>query len=167
MTIFEATLSNATVVLIPAVLAILVARFFNRPAVVRTLWLLVFLKLLTPPLAPLPCVDLTGVVDPVANGRTEISDFNLPPTAVAATDGLPVEFSFLTTASEGGTAKPDFTFDGNATLNLPSEVASPAAQSDDVVPFRATVPITTPTEWIFGLTALQGLTLLWLVGAAV
>lgn len=49
-TLLELTLSNAIVALVPAILAILVGLCCRRPALVHALWLLVLLKLLTPPL---------------------------------------------------------------------------------------------------------------------
>ncbi|MEM8678415.1 MAG: M56 family metallopeptidase [Planctomycetota bacterium] len=55
MTLWEAALSNAIWALIPAGLAIIASRGGKRPALVRVLWLLVFIKLITPPVFRVPC----------------------------------------------------------------------------------------------------------------
>jgi len=53
-TLLHAALSNAAVVAILAPLVSVFARFQRRPALVHSLWLLVLLKLFTPPLWPVP-----------------------------------------------------------------------------------------------------------------
>ena len=50
----ECALANAIVATLLALLAAGVARFANRPALAHTLWLLVLLKLITPPLFRVP-----------------------------------------------------------------------------------------------------------------
>ena len=55
MNLWEAALSNAIWVLIPAGLAVIISRGGQRPALTRVLWLLVFIKLITPPLFRVPC----------------------------------------------------------------------------------------------------------------
>jgi len=65
--LLSSALSNAVVASLLAVIVAAVARICRRPAVVHALWLLVLLKLLTPPLVPLPVTwlrtpDATPVV---------------------------------------------------------------------------------------------------------
>ena len=63
MSFVEAAVSNAIVATIPALLAIVCVRLGYKPALVRALWLLVFIKLVTPPLAPVPCWKVHPAVD--------------------------------------------------------------------------------------------------------
>ena len=53
-TILHTGLSNAVVASALALVAVLVGYFYRRPALIHGLWLLVLLKLLTPPLVPIP-----------------------------------------------------------------------------------------------------------------
>src|SRR5262249_8805325 len=50
----EMVLSNAVMATLLAVLAAVVSQLCRRPALVHSLWLLVLLKLITPPLLPVP-----------------------------------------------------------------------------------------------------------------
>src|SRR4051812_12799756 len=52
--LLEAGLSNLIVAGVLAALAAAVARWGNRPALAHGLWVLVLLKLVTPPVVPLP-----------------------------------------------------------------------------------------------------------------
>lgn len=61
-------LSNAVLATGIAILAITVARWGKRPHLAHALWLLVFLKLITPPLVPLNVLDSDPIVEP--QGRT-------------------------------------------------------------------------------------------------
>ena len=51
-TFLEITLSNAVVATVLALVAAVIGRVCRRPALVHSLWLLVLLKLVTPPLVP-------------------------------------------------------------------------------------------------------------------
>ena len=53
-----------------AVLAVLAGRFSRRPALVHSLWLLVLLKLITPPLVPLQIVPWPDFTAPSMGCRT-------------------------------------------------------------------------------------------------
>src|SRR4051812_38404526 len=53
-TLLHAGLSNALMAAVLALPAAAVARLGRRPALAHALWLLVLLKLLTPPLIPIP-----------------------------------------------------------------------------------------------------------------
>src|SRR4051794_22887480 len=53
-TLLHLGVSNALLAGLLALVAALVARFARRPALAHGLWLLVLLKLLTPPLLPVP-----------------------------------------------------------------------------------------------------------------
>ncbi|MBI3408613.1 MAG: M48 family metalloprotease [Planctomycetes bacterium] len=52
--LLEVGLSNLVVAAVLAMVAAMAGRCFRRPALTHALWLLVFLKLITPPLVPLP-----------------------------------------------------------------------------------------------------------------
>src|SRR5213080_3539351 len=52
-TFLHVALANLAVATVLAILAVLAGRFSRRPALVHSLWLLVLLKLITPPLVPL------------------------------------------------------------------------------------------------------------------
>jgi len=53
-TVLQTGLSNAVAAIVLALLAACAGRMFRRPALAHALWLLVLLKLITPPLVPLP-----------------------------------------------------------------------------------------------------------------
>lgn len=57
--LLEVGLSNLAVAALLALIAAMAGRCFKRPALTHALWLLVFLKLITPPLVPLPLGWLT------------------------------------------------------------------------------------------------------------
>src|SRR5687767_664201 len=82
-TLAELALSNAALASVLALVAAVVGRFCRRPQVIYTLWLLVLLKLATPPLFRLPINFL-----PALHGGTTISKDLLqpvePPLASAA-----------------------------------------------------------------------------------
>ncbi len=64
--LLEIALSNAIVASLLAVFAFAVGRMCRRPALTHSLWLLVLLKLLTPPIIQIPIVNLsTGGVEAV------------------------------------------------------------------------------------------------------
>src|SRR5437764_7147708 len=52
--IFEAVLGNLAVAAALAAVALAAGRWLNRPAVAHVLWLLVLVKLLTPPIVTIP-----------------------------------------------------------------------------------------------------------------
>ena len=69
MTVLQVALANLVVASLLAALATLAGRFWRRPALVHSLWLLVLLKLVTPPLVPLPVAwlehpDTTAATSP-------------------------------------------------------------------------------------------------------
>ncbi len=57
-TILEAVLSNVVIATLLAAIAMAVGRCFRRPPVAYGLWLLVLLKLVTPPLFRIPVAFL-------------------------------------------------------------------------------------------------------------
>jgi WD40 repeat protein/beta-lactamase regulating signal transducer with metallopeptidase domain len=64
--IFEAVLGNLAVAAALAAVALAVGRWLNRPAVAHVLWLLVLVKLLTPPFVTIPVQCLPARVEAVA-----------------------------------------------------------------------------------------------------
>src|SRR5713101_259035 len=77
--LIESVLANAACAAVLALLALAVGRVWRRPAVLHGLWLLVLLKLVTPPILPLPVRVLPASVPPAA------------PVAVAETPEPPPE----------------------------------------------------------------------------
>src|SRR5262245_43040208 len=64
--IFEAVLGNLAVAAALAAVALAAGRWLNRPAVAHVLWLLVLVKLLTPPLVTIPVQCLPARTESVA-----------------------------------------------------------------------------------------------------
>jgi bla regulator protein blaR1 len=104
VTLLQTGLSNAALATLLALVALLVARRCTRPAVVHSLWLLALLKLITPPLVPLPipwpaALEPTPSVihsEPAADATgpgSAVLVATTPPARVqdAATGPLPVE----------------------------------------------------------------------------
>jgi len=65
-TLFEIALSNAVVASLLAVLVVAAGRICRRPALTHSLWLLVLVKLLTPPIIQIPIAHLQTDRDEVA-----------------------------------------------------------------------------------------------------
>jgi hypothetical protein len=65
----ESVASNAALATLLAAAAVVVARFVRRPEVVYWLWLLVFNKLLTPPVFPVPISPRGQTATPRPTGR--------------------------------------------------------------------------------------------------
>src|SRR5438552_1039484 len=76
-TFLEVGLSNAIVASVLAVLAAIASRIGRRPALAHGLWLLVLLKLVTPPLVRVPLPWLSGEEPARAS-------YSLPPEDFAA-----------------------------------------------------------------------------------
>lgn len=82
--LFWAALNNAAVASLLAVAAALVARVCHRPAVVHALWLLVLLKLLTPPLVALPVMGPRSIASPPLHVAAALSpDVAVPSPSLA------------------------------------------------------------------------------------
>src|SRR5262245_21356051 len=82
--LLEMVLSNAAVATVLAILAAVVSQLSRRPALTHSLWLLVLLKLVTPPLMP---VQLPWSLDSVTETRLTAPKetvTNREPSAVAA-----------------------------------------------------------------------------------
>lgn len=73
-TFLALAMSNVLAALLLAVLALAVSLIFRRPAVTHAMWLLVLLKLVTPPLIPVPVPDLAGAMSSVADRSGEGSE---------------------------------------------------------------------------------------------
>src|SRR5215510_5872185 len=82
-TFLHVALANLAVASILAVLAIVVGRFCRRPALVHSLWLLVLLKLVTPPLVQLPVPWLPAEEPPAVTARPPAA-LTLPPDTLVA-----------------------------------------------------------------------------------
>ncbi len=86
----EMGLANALLAGALAVLALVVGRYSRRPALVHSLWLLVLLKLVTPPLIPLPIPGLAAPVPAEPGPPATAPEAAAGPVAQAS---LPVELS--------------------------------------------------------------------------
>lgn len=140
-TLVEVGLSNAVAALVLAVVALLAGLCRLRPAVVHALWLLVLLKLVTPPLLRIP----VPVPLPAA-GQDELSDRT----------SKPVEQRLPPAGAEADTPEPDVI----ALPPLREELVVRAGdEGDDDVQIAAapTVASFPWTAWLGGV---------WLVGAA-
>lgn len=112
-------LANAAGALVLAVPAYLVGRWGRRPALAHGLWVLVLLKLVTPPLFPLPFAWLpaepsvvsetpVGAGKPVEFFYEVAADLDVgnqwafvrPPGAIAADTGPPVTFQLLANSGQ-------------------------------------------------------------------
>jgi beta-lactamase regulating signal transducer with metallopeptidase domain len=100
-TLLHAGLSNALMAAALALPAAAVTRFGRRPALAHALWLLVLLKLLTPPLIPIPILWPDGEAE--AGVRAAAARPGPPPGAGAA----PLAGDLLGVALPGGAAPPD------------------------------------------------------------
>src|SRR5262249_14205772 len=81
ITLLQIGLTNVVLAAILAVPAILVGRCCRRPALTHALWLLVFFKLLTPPLFTLPVSWLTD--PPPLMARADITELIMASSAPA------------------------------------------------------------------------------------
>ena len=79
--LFQIGLSNACFALALAIVAMVVGARARRPHLAHMLWLLVFIKLVTPPIVTIP-VD-TFSIQPEAAGTLDSSAHLLPPIADA------------------------------------------------------------------------------------
>src|SRR5437868_6658575 len=93
MTFLHVALANLAVATLLAVLAVLAGRFSRRPALVHSLWLLVLLKMITPPLVPLriiPWPEQPAVEEsePVADRPPEAESPTPTPPSYSGTAGV-------------------------------------------------------------------------------
>ena len=82
-TILETFLANAVLAALLAALVYGVTRVVRKPAVVHALWLLVLLKLVTPPIVSIP-IPLASIAPPAGTEASERED--TPPELIAAHD---------------------------------------------------------------------------------
>ena len=68
--ILEMALSNALVAGLMAVVVFGISRIFRRPALIHSLWLLVLIKLVTPPIVPVP-IEVSWLERPSRVARPE------------------------------------------------------------------------------------------------
>jgi len=54
--LFQITLSNVCLSLVPGIAAVIVGITLKRPVITHLMWLFVFLKLLTPPVVLIPAL---------------------------------------------------------------------------------------------------------------
>src|SRR5437870_1573950 len=82
--LIEIGLSNIAMAAALAVVAVIVGRAFRRPALTHSLWLLVLIKLITPPLFYVPVAFLTSLAAETAAKEPEalvLAEPEVPPVA--------------------------------------------------------------------------------------
>ncbi|MBN9117558.1 MAG: hypothetical protein J0I06_00015, partial [Planctomycetes bacterium] len=84
MTVVHAMLSNAAVAALLALAALAVGRFCRSPRVRHAVWLVVLLKLVTPPLFDVPLAVLPASWEAEPAGPPAVRVFVSPPAATAS-----------------------------------------------------------------------------------
>ena len=84
--LFQITLSNVCISLALAVVAVVLGATLKRPAFAHMLWLLVFVKLLTPPIVTIPVVPIPWQAETAAAARRELA--RQPDATVARAIGI-------------------------------------------------------------------------------
>jgi beta-lactamase regulating signal transducer with metallopeptidase domain len=135
-TLVELVLSNAAIATVLALVAAVAARYCRRPQVVFALWLLVLLKLLTPPLVRIPVSILPTEVglNPISSTSTRgIGQQSISP-AVRDPENPRLDFESGPALSPGGEHKLATSPQDNAVIKFDStaEVASAAINSEDM-----------------------------------
>jgi WD40 repeat protein/beta-lactamase regulating signal transducer with metallopeptidase domain len=87
--IFEAVLGNLAVAAALAAVALAAGRWLNRPAVAHVLWLLVLVKLLTPPLVTIPVQCLPARTESVAAPPTASPTLAVVPQPIVVVEPDP------------------------------------------------------------------------------
>ena len=82
--LFQVVFSNICISLVLAVAALFVGSTFKRPQLAYLLWLLVFIKLMTPPLISIPIGSLLGLVDNNAITIQDRAQFDTDAVQVSA-----------------------------------------------------------------------------------
>jgi beta-lactamase regulating signal transducer with metallopeptidase domain len=151
-TLLEIGLANAVMATALALLAAGVGLFCRRPAVRHTLWLLVLLKLITPPILAVPvrCPSALLVLLPEQAAVT-------PPHGSSGPDTTPLHPVAVEDASSQG--------EEDAILEIP-DPSSPASEAS---PYPALsvpegVPATRPVDWALP-TFSASVFSIWLIGA--
>jgi WD40 repeat protein/beta-lactamase regulating signal transducer with metallopeptidase domain len=156
-----AALANAVLAVPLAVLAAAAGRLCRRPALAHALWVLVLVKLLTPPLLSVPV--LPAVPEPAAeeptyptfpNETLALSELLEPPPDAA---GPPAEPQASDAIGDFETALPAAE---PAPLAKAEAVASPPARWDDWVPASLSWDVLIAAAWLTGSAV-------WLVAALV
>ena len=131
--IFEAVLANLAVAAALAGVALAAGRWANRPALAHALWLLVLVKLLTPPLVTIPVRCLPARAEP-----TVVVPVAAPPVSPVLAELSPVVIVEPTPPSPPAPAH--------------RPPAAPHAQAVDSTPPQTLLPSPSPiasvTRWV-------------------
>src|SRR6266542_2655488 len=190
-TFLHVALANLAVASILAVLAIVVGRFCRRPALVHSLWLLVLLKLVTPPLVQLPVIpglDTPAVEEhAAAHPQDEVAARveTLPEAPdLVAVPARPPKVTVLVEMKPGVlfepqsgviardpmefVARPAETVPPRIIDELPHQAdffTAPAMEAPPPEPQKATVPAPSPARSWDGRKVLLAAGWLWVAGA--
>src|SRR5262245_50673666 len=146
-------LANVVVAAALAVIVLLVSRICRRPALVHGLWVLVLLKLLSPPLVPLPVLPEPS--RPVTEVPAPVEPDPSPEPQVA-------RFEWADEAVEPPSHVPDMVLEAPSSVEAQSEpvrlaATTSAAESMTVTDAIASSPVRTeetagpaPTSWNWG-----------------
>jgi WD40 repeat protein/beta-lactamase regulating signal transducer with metallopeptidase domain len=153
-------LANAVCAAALAALALLIGRWCRRPAVLHTLWLLVLLKLVTPPIAPLPIPVLPAEETAAAPAPTvaeslpaEITTYWIAETAAAPHQEVQPTSAAVPIPPAAERPQPPERFQAAVGHDIP---ALPAARTT-----TSTTPQAPPFDWVLFIGVL------WLGGAVV
>ena len=150
-TLLEYGLANAVAATALALVALAVGLVVRRPAVRNALWVLVFVRLLLPPLWTIPL--------PVPLGHSEPE-----PTTVASAIPDPLPVSTETTPAPNNEPLPEFIWDAEALALLAAKESEPA--KTEPAPAR-TVPVAAASEREFRLPrdTYSYLVVVWMAGS--
>jgi beta-lactamase regulating signal transducer with metallopeptidase domain len=170
-TLWTVGLSNVAVALVLAAIALAAGRWLRRPALTHGLWLLVFLKLLTPPLFSVPVIrtQASAPAPVVAASAPVVAGPSAPARVDPATEAA-AQVDFAKTPIPEIDQPPTGVVPKTAPQELPRNDIVP--QPQDALPQVAFAPPALPVapappasfDWSWLPTAL-GWT--WLVGAAI
>jgi beta-lactamase regulating signal transducer with metallopeptidase domain len=138
-TSLQLVLTNAVAAALVACLALVVSRFVRRPALAHALWLLALVKLVTPPILPLPLLPSWSGFAAWGAGRPAPIVVSLPPSAPLPPASAPAKPSRATSAA-GPSARtlPPVTFAASGTAPArPAGAAALAAPALSLLGFGA------------------------------
>ncbi|MBY0228327.1 MAG: hypothetical protein K2W96_03495 [Gemmataceae bacterium] len=153
----EAGLANAAVAALLALLALVVSRCCRRPALVHALWLLVLLKLVTPPLFRLPVPGWREEAPPVAEVPAPVET----PFVATEPPPAPPPIAFTKIMDIGKGLPPEMAPALPPAVRPPQPKETPKPKTPIPTPHPAEEPAPAPFPW---LTVVGGV---WLAGAAI
>ena len=143
-TLFAIAVTNAVVVVPLAVLAWLVGRLVRKPALTHALWIIVLLKLVTPPLVHLPV--------PISDPNSDLRLAQLEATAQEANRDEDTEFLLSLQTLEPSNFKIEDNSQTSGDVSLAAQ--NELAQIDELDRNSRVVVRNSPSTWLVPLTYL-------------